>query len=263
MTAHGATTPARLSQSARQRLGRVSTATLTTQLMRRRLTNCFIPSLTALRPDLRLVGTAFTLRYVPVRSELQESTHYNNRTNVQRLAVEQIGPGEVLMVDARQEPGAGTLGEILATRMLRRGAAGIVTDGCVRDSAGIRAIDLPCYCRGAHASASARRHHPVDLQVPIGCGGVLVMPGDVVVGDEDGVVVFPFELADEVAVAADEQEQVEAYVRGRIAAGESIVDTYPPSERTLADFEEWRRRRSPAEDSRADSPGEDPSGAGP
>ncbi|MFZ0218419.1 MAG: ribonuclease activity regulator RraA [Candidatus Dormiibacterota bacterium] len=229
-----------LSATVRAQLDAVSTATLTTQLMRRGLTNCFIPGMTPLRPDLHLVGTAFTLRYVPVRSEVQESTHYDNRTTVQRLAVEQIGPGEVLMIDARQELGSGTLGEILATRMLRRGAAGIVTDGAVRDSAGIRAVALPTYCRGAHAAASSRRHHPVDLQVPIGCGGVLVMPGDAVVGDEDGVVVFPIELAGEVAGAALEQEEVEEYVRQRIDGGRSIVDTYPPDERTLAEYREWR-----------------------
>ena len=232
-----------LSAAARQQLGRVTTATLATQLAQRGLTNCFIAGLTPLRPDLHLVGTAFTLRYVPVRGELREGLHFDNRTNVQRLAVERVGPGEVLMIDARQETGSGTLGEILATRLLRRGAAGIVTDGGFRDSAGIRALELPSYCRGVHAAASSRRHHPVDLQVPIGCGGVLVMPGDVVVGDEDGVVVFPLELADEVAAAAYEQDRTEEWIRARIAEGRSIVDTYPPSEATRAEYEAWRQER--------------------
>ncbi|MGH7912485.1 MAG: ribonuclease activity regulator RraA [Candidatus Dormibacteraceae bacterium] len=236
------TTRGELSETARQRLAMVSTATLTTQLMHLGLTNCFMAGVAPLRPDLHLVGTAFTLRYVPVRGEFQQGMHYDNRTNVQRLAVERIGPGEVLVIDARGELGSGTLGEILATRMLRRGATGIVTDGGVRDSAGIRALDIPSYCGGVHAAASARRHLPVDQQVPIACGGVLVMPGDAIVGDQDGVVAFPVELAEEVAAAALEQDRLEDWVRRRVDAGSSIVDTYPPDERTRAEYEEWRRQ---------------------
>lgn len=228
----------KLRAETRDLLREVSTATLTSQLHHHGLTNCFIRGLQPLRPDLRMVGQAFTLRYVPVRGELESArAPFDNTTNVQRLAVERIGPGEVLVIDARGELGSGSFGHIIATRITRRGAAGLVTDGAVRDSAGFRSLDLPSYCRAAHASASSLRHHPVDLQVPIGCGGVLVEPGDVVVGDQDGVVVFPLELADEVAKAGHAQERLEEYIWRRVDAGESILGVYPAGEETLA---AWR-----------------------
>lgn len=222
----------------RELLREVSTATLTSQLLHHGLTNCFIPGLQPMRPDLRLVGQAFTLRYVPVRGELEHArARFDNTTNVQRLAVERVGPGEVLVIDARGELGSAAFGHIIATRIMRRGAAGLVTDGAVRDSAGYRSLDLPSYCRAAHASASSLRHHPVEMQVPIGCGGVLVEPGDVVVGDQDGVVVFPLELADLVAKAGHAQERLEEYIWRRVDSGESILGVYPASEETLA---AWR-----------------------
>lgn len=228
----------KLRAETRDLLREVSTATLTSQLVHHGLTNCFIRGLQPLRPDLRLVGQAFTLRYVPVRGELESArTRFDNTTNKQRLAVERIGPGEVLVIDARGELGSGAFGHIIATRITRRGAAGLVTDGALRDSAGFRSLDLPSYCRAPHAAASSLRHHPVELQVPIGCGGVLVEPGDVVVGDQDGVVVFPLELADEVAEAGHAQERLEEYVWQRVNAGESILGVYPPSEETVA---AWR-----------------------
>lgn len=232
---------AKLRERTRELLLEVSTATLTTQLVHHGLTNCFIRGLQPLRGDLRLVGQAFTLRYVPVRGELEHArARFDNTTNVQRLAVERIGPGEVLVIDARGELGSASFGHIIATRIMRRGAAGLVTDGSLRDSAGLRSLDLPSYCREAHAAASSLRHHPVELQVPIGCGGVLVEPGDVVVGDQDGVVVFPLTLAEEVAEAGYAQERLEEYLWERVNAGESILGVYPPSDETLA---AWRAQR--------------------
>lgn len=229
----------KLRAETRELLLGVSTATLTSQLLHHGLTNCFIGGLQPLRPDLRLVGQAFTLRYVPVRGELEHArAPFDNTTNVQRLAVEHIGPGEVLVIDARGDVGSGAFGHIIATRITRRGAAGLVTDGAVRDSEGFRTLDLPSYCRQPHAAASSLRHHPIEMQVPIGCGGVLVEPGDVVVGDQDGVIVFPLALADEVAEAAHQQERLEEYVWQRVNAGESILGVYPPSEETIA---AWRR----------------------
>lgn len=227
-----------LRERTRELLREVSTATLTSQLLHHGVTNCFVRGLQPLRPDLRLVGQAFTLRYLPVRSELESARlPFDNTTNPQRIAVERIGPGEVLVIDARGELGSASFGHIIATRITRRGAAGLVTDGALRDSAGFRSLDLPSYFGAPHASASSLRHHPVDLQVPIACGGVRVEPGDVVVGDQDGVVVFPLELADEVAEAGHEQERLEEYVWRRVDAGESILGVYPPSEETRA---AWR-----------------------
>jgi regulator of RNase E activity RraA len=231
--------PAELSPETFERLRHVSTATLTSQLLRRGLRSTFIRGLVPTRPDLRLVGRAFTLRYVPAREDLAFQVDFDNRTNVQRLAVESVGTGDVLVIDARGELAAASLGEILATRIAQRGAAGIVTDGCLRDSPGFAAIDLPVYYRAPHASLSSIVHHPVDLNVPIGCGGVLVLPGDVLVGDAEGVVVVPADLVAEVAEGAVEQELLEEFAIERVRAGETIVGLYPLGEARRADYERW------------------------
>ncbi len=233
-----------LSPEAASALGRVSTATLTSQLLRRGYRSTFLGGLRPTRPDLRLVGRAFTLRYVPAREDVGVRVDYDNETNVQRLAVESVGPGDVLVIDARGELGAATLGDILATRIRMRGAAGIVTDGCLRDTPGFARLDLPVYFRAAHASLSSIRHHPVDLNVPVGCAGVLVLPGDVLCGDAEGVVVIPAALAEEVALDAAEQELVEEFVLERVRAGEPVRGLYPLPEERRAEFEAWRAGRS-------------------
>lgn len=233
-----------LSPEAVAKLGRVSTATLTAQLLLRGFRTTFIRGLVATRPDLRMVGRAFTLRYVPAREDVGvKGIRPDNETNLQRRAVESVGPGEVLVIDARGELGAAVLGDILATRVARRGAAGIVTDGSFRDSPGFAAIDLPAYHRAPNAALSWLVHHPADVNVPIGCGGVLVLPGDVVVGDAEGVVVIPAQVAEDVAEAAAEQELVEEFALERVREGESIGDFYPLAESQRAAYEEWRRRR--------------------
>ncbi len=166
----------------------VSVATLSSQLQRRGYRQLFMQGVAPLRPDLRMAGQAFTLRYIPAREDLEQSAEFNNLTNKQRIAVESVGPGDVLVIEARGDTRAGSLGNILATRIKQRGAAGIVTDGAFRDTPAIAAIDLPTYARGQHPNISLTFHHPVDINVPIGCGGVAVLPGDVVVGDGEGEV---------------------------------------------------------------------------
>lgn len=232
-----------LSAAAEAALRQVSTATLTTQLLKRGFRNTFLAGLVPVRPDLRLVGYAFTLRYIPMREDLDLSGDFDNWTNQQRIAVETVGPGDVLVIDARNDTGAGTLGNILATRVMVRGAAGIVSDGALRDWPGFRAIELPTYARAAHATASSVRHHPADLNVPIGCAGVAIMPGDVLAGDAEGVVALPRAVAEEVALAALEQERLEEFILAKVAAGASIRGVYPPDERTRAEYEAWRSRR--------------------
>ncbi|HEX5166099.1 MAG TPA: hypothetical protein VFV93_11935 [Thermomicrobiales bacterium] len=224
-----------LSDDAVAALHVASTATITTQLMKRGFRNTFLAGLVPTRPEMRMIGYAFTLRYVPMREDL-DLVDIDNTTSVQRQAVEMVGPGDVLMIDARNDVGAATLGNILAERMRVRGAAGIVTDGALRDTSAYREIDLPTYVRATHQTQSTARHHPADLNVPIGCAGVLVMPGDVVVGDADGVVVIPRAIADEVALAAAEQERREDFILEKIRAGASIIGTYPPDEQTLAEY---------------------------
>lgn len=233
-----------LTPQAADQLRSVSTATLTSQLLKRGFRNTFIGGLVPLRPDLRMVGRAFTLRYAPAREDVGFYVEYDNTTNVQRLAVEAIGPGDVLVIDARNDVRAASFGHIIATRMLRRGAAGLVTDGGLRDTPRFRSLDLPAYARIAHATTSSIAHYPVDMNVPVGCGGVLVMPGDILVGDAEGVVVIPTAVADDVARDAAEQEQTEDYILERVRSGDSIRGVYPLDPGHRAEYEAWRRRKA-------------------
>lgn len=230
-----------LTTEAEEALRQVSTATLSSQLIKRGLRNTFMGGVAPLRPDLRMVGYAFTLRYLPMREDVTAQT-YDNTTNVQRLAIEAVGPQDVLVIDARGDLSGATLGDILATRVMVRGAAGIVTDGAFRDAVAIREIDLPTYAAGTHAALSSIRHYPVDMNLPVGCAGVLVMPGDVLVGDGDGVIVIPRAIAEEVAHEALEQELIEEFIHQKIRSGSSIVGVYPPDEQTRAEFERQRKR---------------------
>jgi regulator of RNase E activity RraA len=233
-----------LSLESKQRLLEVSTATLTAQLLGRGFRNTFMPAVSPLRPDLRMVGTALTLRYAPAREDVSIGRSIDNSTNVQRLAVESIDPGQVLVIDARGDLSAGSFGQILATRIKVRGAAGLVSDGALRDTPAFQELDLAVYARAAHAAASAVAHWPVDMNVPIGCAGVLVIPGDVVVGDAEGVVIIPADLVDEVARDAHEQEQLEAFIQQRVEQGSSIRSVYPPDAETLAEYNRLRDRPS-------------------
>lgn len=228
-----------LSHETEQKLREVSTATLTSQLLARGFRNTFIPSVSPLRPDLRMLGTAFTLRYAPAREDVSIGVRVDNSTNVQRRAVESIGPGQVMVIDARGDLSAASFGHILATRIKVRGAAGLVSDGALRDTPAFTELDLPVYVRAAHAAASAVAHWPVDMNVPIGCGGVLVIPGDVVVGDAEGVVIVPADLVDEVARDGYEQEQLEAFIEQQVKEGSSIKGLYPPDSEAL---EAYNRR---------------------
>ncbi|MDT7692578.1 MAG: hypothetical protein QOI75_1945, partial [Pseudonocardiales bacterium] len=178
-----------ISASTLRTLGTVSTATLTTQLMARGLRNTYLAGLAPLNPGRsRLVGEAFTLRCIPSREDLDVLSVFQDYDHPQRKAVESVPPGAVLVIDARGKTRAASLGHILATRLLRRGAAGIVTDGAVRDSQGFATLDLPTFAAGAAATTNLAQHHAVDLQVPIGCAEVAVYPGDIMVGDHDGVI---------------------------------------------------------------------------
>jgi regulator of RNase E activity RraA len=220
----------------------VSTATVTTQLMARGLRNTFLHGLVPLNPgQTRMVGEAFTLRCIPSREDVDTLAVFQDYDHPQRKAVESVAPGAVLVVDARGRTRAASLGHILATRLLRRGAAGFVTDGSVRDSAGFAELAMPTFAAGAAATTNLAQHHAVDLQVPIGCAEVPVYPGDVMVGDRDGVVCVPRHLAAEVAAAAVEQERLEEFVLGKIESGAPLRGTYPPDEATLAEYRAGRR----------------------
>lgn len=226
-----------LTEQADAALRHVSTATLTSQLLKRGFRSTFLPNVTPIRPDLRMVGYAYTVRYIPMREDLDlRQVDFDNETNIQRIAVEELGPGDVLVIDARNDANAATLGNILATRSMMRGAAGIVSDGPVRDYPAFNDIGLPVYVRGRNAALSSVRHHPADRNVPIGCAGVMVMPGDVVVGDAEGVVVVPAAVAEHVALEALEQERLEAFILQKIRSGASIRGIYPPNAETLEEY---------------------------
>jgi regulator of RNase E activity RraA len=216
------------------KLRRVSVATLTSQLTKNGIRDTFIRGIKPTRPDLRMVGYAFTLRWVAAREDMQEP-----KENVQRQAVETVSHGDVLVMEARGDLGAATLGDILAQRAAARGAAGVVTDGCFRDSPGFAGIDLPAYYRAPHSGTFRLSHFPLETNVPITCGGVLVLPGDVVVGDAEGVVVIPAALAERVADGALEQELAEEFAFQRVRQGESIVGLYPLSDERRPEFEAW------------------------
>jgi 2-keto-4-pentenoate hydratase/2-oxohepta-3-ene-1,7-dioic acid hydratase in catechol pathway/regulator of RNase E activity RraA len=234
----------RLSAGAEAALRRVSTATLTTQLGRRGIETTFLTGLRPSRPDLRMVGHARTLRYVAIRSDVREAMR--GPQDAQKRVVESIAPGDVLIMEARGETGAGTIGDILAARVRHLGGAGIVTDGGVRDTPGVAALDIPTYFQVPNATSLWSRHIPLDVDVPITCAGVLVMPGDVLVGDAEGVVVLPAALAEEIARDAVEQERREEWALERVTAGESIRGVYPLSEERTADYERWNEKRGDA-----------------
>ena len=225
----------------RRRLQSVATATLAATLQKRGVRTTFMSGLAAIKPGQRMVGRARTLRFVPIREDLVET--YAPRLNSQRAAIESLQPGEVLVIDARNDTEAGTIGDIFAMRAIQLGAVGIVTDGAVRDAAALRGLDIPVYTRASHGATFRRMHMPVDQQVPIACAGVTVVPGDVIVGDAEGVMVLPAALAEEVARDALEQEQREAWALERVKGGESLRGIYPLSDARRAEFEQWREEQ--------------------
>ncbi len=201
-----------------------STASLRVVLAQRGLQRLCMAGVRPLRPGARLAGTALTLRFVPSREDVSNPAMLSNPTYPQRHAVEIIEAGQVLVVEARGEHGAGILGGILALRMARRGAAGIVSDGVVRDAVEFHALNLPVFAAGAHPAAHPTVHFAVGLNEPVACGGVLVLPGDVIVGDDDGVIVVPRALAADAARDARAQDERARFVREQIAAGAAIAD---------------------------------------
>ena len=221
-------------------LAGVTTATLTTILLKKGMPTTFINGVQPLNPGAcRFAAEAFTLRLIPMREDKYDPDLPRNPEYPQRKAVETCPPGHVLVIDARGEIDSATLGDILITRLMTRGCAGVVTDGAMRDSAPISEIDIPVFCAAAAAPSSYRHHYAVDLQLPIGCGGCAVFPGDVPVGDEDGVAVIPREIAPEVARLGAEQDRFERFIQQKIAGGAATTGVYPPNGQTLKEYEGW------------------------
>ena len=236
-----------LNPATRDKLLHVSTPTLCTALFKRGLRNQFIqdvlPVNTQRDPKTpNMVGEAFTLRYIPAREDLNPITVFQDRAHPQRKAVEECPPGAVFVIDSRKNPRAASAGSILVTRLMKRGVAGIVTDGGFRDSPEIAQLAMPAYHQRPSAPTNLTLHQALDINVPIGCGDVAVWPGDVVVGDGEGVVVIPASIADEIADEALEMTAFEDFVTERVRAGQSILGLYPPTdERNREAFTAWRQ----------------------
>ena len=232
-----------LKPETREKLNSVSTATLATALFKRGLRNQMIQDVRPLNPSGRpMVGEAYTLRYMPAREDLNPITVFQDRSHPQRKAVEECPEGAVLVIDSRKDARAASAGSILVTRLMKRGVAGIVTDGGFRDSADIAKLAIPAYHNRPSAPTNLTLHQAIDINVPIGCGDAPVFPGDVIVGDADGVIVIPAHLADEIASEAVEMTAFEDFVTEQVMEGRSILGLYPPTEeQTRTDFAAWRK----------------------
>jgi 2-keto-4-pentenoate hydratase/2-oxohepta-3-ene-1,7-dioic acid hydratase in catechol pathway/regulator of RNase E activity RraA len=230
-----------LTDELRAALASVATATLSSQLRKRGLNNVSIDGLASTRPDARLVGTAKTLRYIPNREDLFAS--HGGGYNAQKRAFDAVGSGEVLVIEARGERGSGTVGDVLALRAQVNGAAGIVTDGGVRDLAVVAALDIPTYHGGPHPAVLGRKHVPWEADVTIACGGAAVQPGDVIVGDADGLIVIPPALVAEVVADAIEQEREEEYIAEQVAAGHPVDGLFPMNAEWKERYRAWLTQR--------------------
>jgi len=228
----------------RDLLAKVSTATLCTALFKRGLRGQFIQNVHPLNASLpNMVGEAYTLRYIPAREDLNPITVFQDRAHPQRKAVEECPPGAVFVIDSRKDARAASAGSILVSRLMKRGVAGVVTDGGFRDSPEIARLPFPAYHQRPSAPTNLTLHQALDINVPIACGDVAVFPGDVVVGDAEGVVVLPAHLADELATEATEMTAFEDFVTEQVLGGRSILGLYPPTdEQARTDFAAWRQR---------------------
>lgn len=221
-----------------------STATICGRLFRRGFRNVLLRNVRPLRAyETPMVGPAYTLRFIPAREDLDGFGMKPDANETQREAFEQTPAGHVLIMDCREETRAACCGDILVTRLMVRGGAGVVTDGGIRDSGPISRMNIPVF--GAAPSPPVNRvtHHALEHGCPIACGGVAVYPGDIVVGDADGVVIVPQNIAAQIAAEAVEQEAMEAWLAKRILAGAPLAGTFPPSQETIAEYKAWAAKQ--------------------
>lgn len=223
------------------RLARITSGTLTTELYRAGFRQPVMIGLKPLNPRLPpFAGEAYTMRFIPAREDRDTYatlTTEPNPDNLQWVGVEEVGAGQVLVIDSRGSIDAASAGNILLTRLWRRGAAGVVTDGAFRDGSEIASMQIPAYCQGITATTRLACHHVADLQTPIACAGIAVYPGDIIVGDADGITVVPRAVAPRIVDACERRDALESYLADRIAQGEPLWGVYPPSEATRAEFE--------------------------
>lgn len=219
-----------------------STATLSTQLYKRGIRQPFLVGVAPVSEAVdNFVGEAFTMRFIPAREDVDPiGDPYRTGNMLQWEAAERVGPGQVVVVDSHRDTSAASAGDILITRTMVRGATGFVTDGALRDGHALRGLPFATYAQAVTSTTRPAYFHVADLQRPIGCAGVAVYPGDILVGDRDGVVVIPRDMATAVARPAAEQEDLESYLHHRVRGGEPLWGVYPPDETTLRDYQQWR-----------------------
>ena len=222
----------------------VSVATLATAVYKRGLRNQVIQDVRPVaRKGRNMVGPAFTLRYMPAREDRNQLTEFRNPKHPQRVAIETCPEGYVMVMDSRKDPRAASAGDILITRLMMRGGAGVVTDGGFRDSMRIGELDMPAYHSRPSSPTNLTLHEAIEFDVPIGCGDAPVFPGDIVVGDDDSVIILPAAIADELADEAVEMTAYEDFVVERVKAGETIIGLYPGTrDEHQAAFQVWRER---------------------
>lgn len=227
----------------REDLSAVSTATVSTALFKRGLRNQFIQDVRPIQPKGRtMVGPAFTLRYIPAREDLNQLEVFRDPAHPQRAAIEACPEGHVMVIDSRKDPRAASAGSILVSRLMVRGAAGIVTDGGFRDAPIIGDLDIPAYHNRPSAPTNLTLHQAIDINVPIGCGDAPVFPGDLILGDDEGVIIIPAHLVEEIAAEAIEMTAFEDFVTQEVLDGRSIIGLYPATkEQTIEEFAHWRK----------------------
>jgi regulator of RNase E activity RraA len=225
-------------------LEQVSVATLATTLFKRGLRNQVIQDVRPVAPKGKnMVGPAFTLRYMPAREDRNQLIEFRNPKHPQRHAIETCPEGFVLVMDSRKNATAASAGDILITRLMMRGGAGVVTDGGFRDAMRIGELDIPAYHSRPSSPTNLTINEAIDINVPIGCGDAPVFPGDIVVGDDDSVIIIPAEMADDVAAEAYEMTAYEDFVVEQVRAGKTIIGLYPATqEENLTLFAEWRAK---------------------
>lgn len=226
-----------LTDDVKAKLLSVATATISGALRKRGLNNVSVDGLLATKPGQKVIGTARTLRYVPNREDLFKS--HGGGYNAQKRIIDAVGPGEILVMEARGEKGSGTLGDILAMRAQVRGAEAIITDGGVRDLSEVAALDIPTFYNGAHPAVLGRKHVPWDYDVTIGCGGATIQPGDIIVADDNGILVIPPALAAEIADEVVEQERRDSFVFQMVKEGHKIDGLFPMNADWLAKYQQW------------------------
>lgn len=233
-----------ISQEAHHKLKQVSVATLTTCLFKRGLCNAFLQNVHPLSADQpRMVGEAFTLRMIPSREDIDVLDAYADPEHPQRKAIETIGPGQVMVIDSRNDARGASAGDILLGRIQMRGAVGAVSDGGFRDTRSIAKLGLPVYQQRPSPPTGPMFHHACDFQLPIACGGVGIYPGDIMVGDEDGVICLPAHMAEELAHEAYGMNRYEDWVAIQVAAGRALPGMYPSTAASKVEFEAWQREQ--------------------